>query len=98
RGALHALPTRALPISGETNIGMTTLSRTPPQMTSVPPASAAPTMPPNSAWEEEDGRPKYQVTRFQMIAPTSAAKRMPIPLSPCRSEEHTSELQSRENL
>ncbi|CAM5394743.1 hypothetical protein STANM309S_04713 [Streptomyces tanashiensis] len=61
---------------------MTTLSSTPPQITSVPPASAAPTMPPNRACEEEDGRPKYQVTRFQMIAPTSAAKRMPIPLSP----------------
>lgn len=45
--------------------------------------SAAPTMPPNSACDDEDGSPKYQVTRFQMIAPTSAAKRMPIPLSPC---------------
>lgn len=44
--------------------------------------SAAPTMPPNSACEDDDGRPKYQVTRFQMIAPTSAAKRMPIPLLP----------------
>ena len=46
----------------------------------MPPASAAPTMPPNSACEEDEGRPKYQVTRFQTIAPTSAAKRMPIPL------------------
>jgi hypothetical protein len=64
------------------NIGMTTFSSTPVQITSVPPASAAPTMPPNSAWEEDDGRPKYQVTRFHTIAPTSAAKRMPIPLEP----------------
>lgn len=39
-------------------------------------------MPPNRAWEEEDGRPKYQVIRFQVIAPTSAAKRIPIPFEP----------------
>ena len=61
---------------------MTILSSTPDQYTVVPPASAAPTIPPNRACEEEDGSPKYQVTRFQMIAPTSAANRMPIPLLP----------------
>ena len=59
-----------------------TLSTTPDQCTVVPPASAAPTSPPNSAWLELDGRPKYQVTRFQTIAPASAAKRMPIPDRP----------------
>src|SRR5262249_11788715 len=50
--------------------------------TVVPPARAAPTRPPKRAWEDEEGRPKYQVTRFQMIAPRRAAKRMPIPLDP----------------
>ena len=32
--------------------------------------SIAPTMPPISACDELDGRPKYQVIRFQAIAPT----------------------------
>src|ERR671920_247370 len=71
-----------MPTTGDTNMGMTTLSTTPCQYTVVPPASAAPTMPPNSAWDEEDGSPKYQVTRFHTIAPTSAAKRIPIPFEP----------------
>ncbi|GGT55451.1 hypothetical protein GCM10014713_56580 [Streptomyces purpureus] len=61
---------------------MTILSTTPDQITSVPPASAAPTMPPNSACDDEDGRPKYHVTRFHTIAPTSAAKRIPMPREP----------------
>ena len=30
--------------------------------------------PPKSAWEELDGRPSSQVSRFQRMAPTSAAK------------------------
>src|SRR5439155_15157919 len=37
-------------------------------------ASAAPTTPPISACEELDGRPKYQVITFQLIAPISPAK------------------------
>src|SRR4051812_35651499 len=61
---------------------MMILSMTPFQCTAVPPASAAPTRPPNSACEEDEGRPKYQVIRFQKIAPTSAAKRMAIPVEP----------------
>ena len=36
--------------------------------------NAAPTTPPISACEELDGRPKYQVTRFQAIAPIRPAK------------------------
>ena len=36
-------------------------------------ASVAPTVPPISACEELEGRPKYQVTRFQAIAPISPA-------------------------
>ena len=37
-------------------------------------ANAAPTTPPISACEELDGSPKYQVTRFQAIAPIRPAK------------------------
>ena len=36
-------------------------------------ARAAPTMPPIRAWELEEGSPKYQVIRFQAIAPTRPA-------------------------
>ncbi len=36
--------------------------------------SIAPTTPPTSACELLDGSPKYHVTRFQTIAPTSPAK------------------------
>lgn len=39
-------------------------------------------MPPNRACEDDEGRPKYQVTRFQVIAPMRAAKRIPIPFEP----------------
>src|SRR5258708_6817965 len=51
-----------------------TLSHTPCHLTVVPAASAAPIMPPISACEDEEGRPKYQVARFQVIAPTSSEK------------------------
>ena len=37
-------------------------------------ATAGPTTPPISAWEELEGRPKYQVIRFQLIAPIRPAK------------------------
>src|SRR5690242_15060022 len=70
------------PTTGDRNIGMMTLSTTPFHRTSVPPASAAPTRPPNRACEDEEGSPKYQVIRFQTIAPIRAAKRMPIPVEP----------------
>jgi len=33
-----------------------------------------PTSPPISAWEELDGSPKYQVMRFQAMAPTRPQK------------------------
>src|SRR5690242_12012706 len=61
---------------------MMILLTTPFQCTSVPPASAAPTRPPNSACEEDEGRPKYQVIRFQVMAPMSAARSRPIPDEP----------------
>src|SRR5687768_8495691 len=44
-------------------------------MASTPDAThAAPIRPPNSACDELDGRPTYQVTRFHMMAPTSPPK------------------------
>src|SRR5512144_3219759 len=56
--------------------GMMTLPTTPLVYTALDPDAAkeAPTTPPIRAWEELDGRPKYQVARFQEIAPTSPAK------------------------
>src|SRR4051812_2556911 len=52
---------------------MTTLLTTPSQSTTALAASAAPTIPPISAWDDDDGRPKYQVRRFHTMAPISAA-------------------------
>ena len=37
-------------------------------------AKAEPTTPPINACDELDGRPKYQVIRFQVIAPIRPAK------------------------
>ena len=34
---------------------------------------AAPSKPPTSAWDEEDGIPRYQVIKFQVIADNTAA-------------------------
>ncbi len=53
---------------------MTTLSSTEPQLTWPLDAIAAPHRPPISACDDDDGRPKYQVMRFQIVAPTTAAK------------------------
>ena len=74
---------RVNPTSGESTIGMTTLSTSPPHFTWVPDARAAPTRPPISPCEEEDGSPARQVTRFQAMPPNSAAAtttRPPVPL------------------
>ena len=43
--------------TGETNIGMTTFSSTTAQLAVAPAATAAPTRPPMSAWDDDDGRP-----------------------------------------
>src|SRR3954453_11164608 len=61
---------------GATSAGTTTLSTIPSPKTALGPAAANvdPTMPPISACEDDDGSPKYQVARFQAIAPTSPAK------------------------
>src|SRR2546421_474717 len=39
--------------------------------------------PPINAWEDEDGRPKYQVMRFHAIAPIRAANTRTRPSCPC---------------
>ena len=44
-------------------------------------AKAAPTKPPNKAWDEDDGRPKSQVVRFHKIAPVRPAKTNSGPIS-----------------
>jgi len=48
----------------------------------IPPVAkrVAPTRPPNSACDDEDGMPKYQVIRFHVMAPISPARMM---ISPC---------------
>src|SRR3977135_2402414 len=55
---------------------MTTLDTSPSPLIALVPAATkvAPTTPPIRACEEDDGSPKYQVTRFQAIAPTRPAK------------------------
>src|SRR5215208_5500924 len=55
---------------------MITLSTIPVPLIAEDPAAAKvePTTPPINACEDDDGRPKYQVSRFQKIAPISPAK------------------------
>src|SRR5688572_9449114 len=74
------------PASGEATMGTTTFQSNPlpayqcvlsgwDQITTLQSpaaATAAPTSPPTSAWLELLGSPKYQVNRFQTIAPNSA--------------------------
>src|SRR5215210_5598170 len=62
--------------TGATSAGTTTFSTIPAPSTASGPsaANAEPTTPPISACEDEAGRPKYQVARFQAIAPTRPAK------------------------
>src|SRR5512139_2307776 len=49
-----------------------------PHFTEPPVANrVAPTRPPNSAWDDEEGSPKYQVIRFQQIAPITPANTTP---------------------
>jgi hypothetical protein len=62
--------------TGATTAGIRTFPASPsPRMASAPAAAKAePTTPPINACDELDGSPKYQVARFQAIAPTSPAK------------------------
>src|SRR4051794_11546798 len=61
---------------GATTAGIRTLPTSPSVRTASKPAAATaePTTPPISACEELEGSPKYQVTRFQAIAPIRPAK------------------------
>ena len=63
-------------MNGLARPGQTTLFQMPSHCTgSGPPAaSAAPTRPPTSACDDDDGRPSLHVKRFQAIAPKSAAR------------------------
>src|SRR3954453_13949148 len=62
--------------TGDSTAGTTTLFSTALKwIASTPPAThVAPIRPPNSACDELDGSPRYQVIRFHRIAPTSPAK------------------------
>ncbi len=62
---------------GATSAGTITLPITPSSKKTASAPSAtntAPTIPPIRAWEELEGRPKYQVIRFHAIAPTRPPK------------------------
>src|SRR2546421_708537 len=65
-------------IAGAARAGMTTLCARPCQSTPFSPdcTSAAPTRPPISACDELEGSPNHHVSRFQAMAPKSAASRV----------------------
>src|SRR3954451_14593058 len=69
-------------MSGESTIGITTLSTIPIHCTDSAAASAEPTRPPIRACEDDEGSPKYQVIRFQVIAPISPARTTTRPALP----------------
>src|SRR6516165_10161505 len=52
-------------------------------------ANAAPISPPIKAWLELDGIVKYQVIRFQVIAPINAASTMVSPSTPAVADDGT---------
>ncbi len=63
------------PMTGELIIGTSTLLKMPSSFSAPKPAATivAPSRPPISACELEDGSARYHVIRFQVIAPMSAA-------------------------
>src|SRR5262245_65867140 len=71
-----AIPATTNASTGATRPGMITLPSSPSPLITLAPsaANAAPTRPPISACDDDDGRPKYHVARFQAIAPISPAK------------------------
>jgi hypothetical protein len=68
-------PPSSMPSSGETKM-KAAVFRMPGASSGATPALAtvAPINPPISACDELDGMPKYQVIRFQLIAPINAPK------------------------
>ena len=69
-------------ISGDSTAGARTVCTSAWKSTALLPAAAtvAPITPPISAWLELDGSVRYHVTRFQRIAPTSAARTISSPV------------------
>ncbi len=63
----------------------TPILRKPEEISEAQPAlaTAAPAMPPTSAWDEEDGSPSHQVIRSQAMAPTRPAKIIEIDRTLC---------------
>src|SRR6188472_3886338 len=61
--------------TGATKAGTMSLSTNPVPLTAPVPAatSVAPITPPISACDDDEGNPKYQVRRFQTIAPINPA-------------------------
>src|SRR5476649_1577214 len=62
-------------MNGASTAGMTTLATIPVQITAPDPTAASidPITQPISAWDDDEGMLRYQVTTFQRIAPTSPA-------------------------
>ena len=73
--------------TGEMRAGTKTLATTAPKFTPSTPAPTitAPTRPPNSAWEEDEGRPTSHVIRFHKMAPTRPANMNSAPMVTCCS-------------
>src|SRR5262245_28391146 len=79
---------RVKPATGEVTMGSRTFHNRPWFLVQSPtdsdqikaaqllsaPARAAPHNPPIKACDEEDGRPRHQVIRFQMVPPSSAQR------------------------
>src|SRR5919202_5116253 len=65
----------AKPSAGDATAGIATLCATPCHSTPLDPdwTSAAPINPPISACDDDDGSPNHHVSRFQTIAPITAA-------------------------
>src|SRR6476661_6202666 len=68
---------------GEISAGTITFSTRPPGITPAVPLAASddPTTPPISACDDDDGRPKYHVSRFQKIAPINPANTISVVIS-----------------
>src|SRR5215203_1594399 len=78
------MPATLKATSGATSAGTNTLASSDSPSTALKPTAATidPTTPPMSACDELDGSPKYQVIRFQAMAPTSPANTIVEVISP----------------
>ena len=79
------------PKTGDSTIGIRTLSTIVAQCTIAPAAIAAPTRPPIRACDDEEGRPKYQVIRFQAIAPSRPARTTTSPAFAGQRRDHVTD-------